>query len=87
MIQRNQNFVQVNEAFPHIGKAIALFWGHPEFYEFSEGLQHQQDGKRREGFPANILTALFNLTSEHDKMFPELVPKKTDIWIVDGTVR
>lgn len=87
MIQENQNFELVNVTFPHIGKAILVFWGHPEFYEYMEGLQQEKEGKLRVGFPPKILTALFDLTSEHDKMFPEMAPKKPDFWVTNDAVR
>jgi hypothetical protein len=41
-------------------------------------LQHQKrDGKPRAGFPLNIMLAIFSLTSEHEKMFPELAPQRS----------
>lgn len=80
MTQENQSFKLVNDAFPNIGKSILLFWGHPDFHEFMEGLQQEKEGRNRVGFPPDVLKALFDLTSEHDETFPELAPHSTGIW-------
>jgi hypothetical protein len=78
MIEENSMFKVIDDAFPHIGKAILAFWGHHDFHEYMDTLQHQKrDGKPRAGFPLNIMLAIFNLTSEHEKMFPELAPPRS----------
>ncbi|MDO9166526.1 MAG: hypothetical protein Q7U13_10510 [Rhodoferax sp.] len=84
--QENQSFKLVNDAFPNIGKSILLFWGHPDFHEFMEGLQQEKEGRTRAGFPPEVLKALFDLTSEHDETFPELAPQATGIWALHGKV-
>ena len=84
--QDNQSFKLVNDAFPNIGKSILLFWGHPDFHEFMEGLQQEKEGRTRAGFPPEVLKALFDLTSEHDETFPELAPQATGIWALHGKV-
>ncbi|MDO8770957.1 MAG: hypothetical protein Q7K57_20060 [Burkholderiaceae bacterium] len=79
MIDDNDNFKLVNESFPHIGKKLKLFWGHPEFNALMDDLQHDTRGGQRTGFPPNIIFALHNLDSEHGHVFPKMA-RKSDMW-------
>ena len=82
MIEENAAFKVVNGAFPHIGKAIQVFWGHREFHEYVDNLQQERKGVVRAGFPNNVMNALLELTAEHDASFPELKPKMKDVWSI-----
>ena len=82
MIEENAAFKVVNGAFPHIGKAIQVFWGHREFHEYMDNLQQERKGVVRAGFPNNVMNALLELTAEHDASFPELKPKMKDVWSI-----
>jgi len=42
-------------------------------------INDKRDG-RRQGFPEDVMVALFRLMQEHDKQFPQFVLKITDIW-------
>ena len=79
MIEENENFLLINESFPHIGKKLQLFWGHPEFVTLMDDLQQNKRGKQRQGFPMDIARALNNIDSEHSLAFPKLI-RKSDIW-------
>ncbi|WP_210545815.1 hypothetical protein [Rhodoferax sp. PAMC 29310] len=79
MIEQNKNFIKVNAAFPHIGKKIQLFWGHPEFVALIDDLQQNKRGEKRQGFSMEVANALNNLDSEHTLAFPKLA-RKSDIW-------
>ncbi len=81
MIESNSNFAVVNEAFPHIGRKLKLFWGCPEFNAFTHELQTDTRGGTRAGLPGPVLNALFMLAMEHEQAFPALVAKPTDQWI------
>jgi hypothetical protein len=84
MIEKTAVFKVVNDVFPNVGKAIRIFWGHPEFHEYMDSLQQEKSGKIRAGFPPHILNALVDLACEHDARFPKLLPKQDDIWAVDA---
>lgn len=79
MIEHNENFVLINESFPHIGKKLLLFWGQPEFVALMDDLQQNKRGEKRRGFPLDIARALNNLDSEHSAAFPALA-RKEDNW-------
>lgn len=79
MIEDHTDFKFVNESFPHIGKKIRLFWGHPEFVALMDDLQQNKRGEPRQGFPIDIARALNKLDSEHSLAFPAL-SRKSDIW-------
>jgi len=81
VIEDNKNFVVINEAFPHIGRKLKLFWGCPEFNTFMNDLQTDTRGGTRAGFPGPVLNALFMLGLEHEESFPQLVRKQADQWI------
>ena len=81
MIDNNKNFQIINEAFPHIGRKLKLFWGCPEFNTFIDELQTDTRGGTRTGFPGPVLNALFMLATDHDGVFPNLLSEQTDQWI------
>ena len=81
MLQKNKDYVIVNSQFPRIGQALALFWGQKEFPEFVRTLQH--DGytdKPRNGFPSDVLFALYELEQLHDLAFPQFALGKMESW-------
>ena len=73
MIDSNEDFVLVNEKFPHIGKKIAVFWGHQECYELFVNLMLDTRDGARQGFPKEIGQALHRLSMLHDEKFPQYV--------------
>lgn len=80
VIEDNVNFKVINVVFPHIGEKLKLFWGCPEFGPYIDSLQTDTRGGSRAGFPGVVLNALFMLTLDHDKEFPDLLHKQTDKW-------
>ena len=81
MIDGTRNYQVINEAFPHIGRKLKLFWGCPEFNMLMDELQTDNRGGKRAGFPGPVLNALFMLAMEHESAFPHLTPKQSDQWI------
>ncbi len=81
MIENNKNFAVINEAYPHLGRKLKLFWGCPEFNVLINELQTDTRGGSRAGFPGTVLNALFMLALEHEEAFPQLVRKQADQWI------
>ena len=79
MLADNENFLLVNEQFPHISHKLELLWGHKECADFLHSLFHDTRDGQRQGFPKPVASALFKLMTLHDELFP---PKslKTDIW-------
>jgi hypothetical protein len=80
MLRENRNFKVVNDAFPHIGKRIQLFWGEPEFKAYMEDLQTMTRGGHREGFPKEVAQALFALALKHGMEHPKMMRSKEDLW-------
>jgi len=80
MIDSDPDFNVVNEAFPHIGKKIQLFWGYPEFVAMMFELQKNDSSRPRAGFPSNVLFALVGLEEKHDIEFPHLKRQIDDSW-------
>jgi len=79
VLEDNPDFNLIDESFPHLGKKLKLFWGHPEFVALMDDLQHDKTRGQRKGFPIDILLALNSLDSEHSHAFPKLA-RKTDVW-------
>ncbi len=84
MIENNINFQVINQAYPHIGKKLDLFWGCPEFNATMEHLQTDTRGGTRAGFPGPVLNALFMLAMEHEEAFPKLLGKQDGQRIATG---
>ena len=86
MLAANADFRRVNERFPHIGQRILALWGQPPFTAYLQELEHDTRDGKRTGFPPEVLFALFALQETHNREFPALAPKLTDIWTVGGGV-
>ena len=69
----NEDFVLVNEKFPHIGRKIEVFWGQPECYALFKDLMLDTRDGERQGFPKEVGLALHNLSLLHDEKFPQYV--------------
>jgi len=61
----------VADSYPDIGKKIQLFWGHQEFSDFAHVLLHDTRDHSRKGFPAEVVAALVDLQTLHNKVFPQ----------------
>ena len=73
MLDSNEDFITVNEKFPHIGKKLAVFWGQLECCElFINLMLDTRDGKRQ-GFPKEIAQAIHRLSMLYDEKFPQYV--------------
>lgn len=84
MLSDNPDFIAVNQAFPHIGEKLKLYWGGPDFAPYMRGLlQDTRDGQRR-GFPFDALMNLQTLSDLHKRAFPELDPPSEEIWIMNN---
>jgi hypothetical protein len=80
MIEDSKNFQLVSTVFPHLGKKIKLFWGHPEFGKLMLDLQTDTRGGKRQGFPGDVLFALMDLEEKHDIEFPHLKREIPSMW-------
>lgn len=76
----NPEFTLVSSRFPRIGKQILATWGHASFCDYVNELMNDKREGRRQGFPEDVMMALFRLMQQHDKEFPQFVLKITDIW-------
>lgn len=66
-------------AFPRIGKALRLFWGHNEFPRYINELL--ADGQNiRAGFPKEITSALFSLQHIHAQQYPQFEDQNINPW-------
>jgi hypothetical protein len=80
MIDDDLNFQVVNNAFPHLGKKIRLFWGYPELPAMMLELQQNTRDTPRQGFPIAVLTALIALEERHDRDYPRLKRQILSNW-------
>ena len=80
LLATNDEFNRINVRFPRIGQKILMIWGSAAFCEYTNELMNDKRDGRRQGFPEDIVLALFRLMQEHDKQFPQFVLKITDIW-------
>lgn len=80
MIEYDSDFMVIDEAFPHIGKKIRLFWGYPEFVAMMFDLQKNDSSRPRAGFPGKVLFALVSLEEKHDIEFPHLKRQIDSSW-------
>lgn len=80
MIEGNENFKLINEAFPHIGEKLKFSWGQDKFKTYIDALKSETGRNAGAGFPREILTALFYLSLDHDKEHRNLTLKQTDLW-------
>lgn len=76
---QNPNFQVINQKFGRIGRQLAEKWGQHAFADYINELLTDTRGGRQ-GFPHDILSALFALMKDHEKEFPELAPKQADVW-------
>jgi hypothetical protein len=78
--KQNTNLLTINQEFPRIGQALDLFWGSPEFTQYTDQLLSDTRGNRK-GFPSDILLAIINMQTLHDTQFPQYAKQHTDIWM------
>ena len=81
----NANYQTIDKRFPHIGRRLAETWGTADFVQYISDLMNDTRGGRQ-GFPADVASALMMLSMTHDKEFPQFVVNTTDIWILDHKI-
>jgi len=86
VLAENAEFMLVNSRFPRIGQRILATWGHSTFCDYVNELMNDKREGRRQGFPEDIMLALFRLMQQHDKEFPQFVLKITDIWTLTNKI-
>ena len=79
-IENNLDYKVVNEAYPHIGNKIKVFWGYPELISLLIELEKNDSDRPRVGFPSKVLSALISLEETHDIHFPHLKRKIESNW-------
>lgn len=79
--QQNEHFKTICVRFPHIGRRLQAKWGRPAFGEYIHELLNDSRAGRQ-GFPEEVMLALFKLMEVHDKEYPQFVKKLTDIWML-----
>lgn len=80
MLEQNENFIFVNDAYPHVGVKIRASWGNSEFFPLMQELHENKRDAVRHGFPAEVFFALDALASLHNELYPQLNPIVKDIW-------
>jgi hypothetical protein len=81
VIQGWNEFKLINDAFPHVGRRLSLFWGEPEFNPYMEGLLTGGREGKRLGFPLPVANALLELAERHERKYPgRTIPPKKDNW-------
>ena len=84
-LEQTPYFQTVNAKFPRIARRLVATWGHAAFGEYINDLLNDNRAGRQ-GFPEDIMLALFKLSEEHDKEFPEYVLRITDIWSLTNKI-
>jgi hypothetical protein len=79
-LANNPHFATVHGRFARLGSRISRLWGKPAFAGEINNLLNDNRAGARQGFPPEVALALFNLSQDHDREFPDLVLKSTDIW-------
>lgn len=75
----DDKFLMIAARFPHIARNLRAKWGSRAFRDYVDGLFIDTRGGRQ-GFPSEILFALFDLRERHEKEFPRCVPEVTNVW-------
>ena len=84
-LEQTPYFQTINARFPRIARRLVATWGHAAFGEYINDLLNDNRAGRQ-GFPEEIMLALFKLSEEHDKEFPQFVLKITDIWSLTNKI-
>ncbi len=79
MLELNPHYSAINQAFPHIGSKLKLYWGHQDFTRYMSELLHDTRNGQRRGFPFEVVVALTLIAEDHRQLFPHLDPR-TDVW-------
>ena len=79
-LANSEEFAKVSQRFPHIGDRLLSRWGTHEYLIYLEGLLRNDSGKKREGFPLEMYSALMKLSSLHAGLYPELISNPLDKW-------
>lgn len=78
MISETNEIKVINEAVPHVGKALLVFWGSREFNEYTDRLFFDTRDGARQGFPKPVMSAIHKLCELHDRTFPQFVKVEED---------
>jgi hypothetical protein len=70
MLEDSFSFAIVNGRFPRVGHMLQEQWEDPAFGTYMEGLLHSDS--HRQGFPGDVMRALYSLAVEHDVELPNL---------------
>jgi hypothetical protein len=74
-----QDVSTIVERYPKIGEKIKQSWGSGDLRNYLNSLIYDERGGRQ-GFPENIVSALFRVYESHTILYPEI--KRGDIWDV-----
>lgn len=83
-LEENPNFLTINGRFPHIGRRLRASWGSRAFGDYLNDLFNDTRSGTRQGFPPEILMALFKIQCDHDQEYPQFASTTRDIWSVGG---
>ena len=84
-LEQMPHFQAIKARFPRIARRLVATWGHGAFGEYINDLLND-NRVGRQGFPEEIMLALFKLSEEHDREFPQYVLKITDIWSLTNKI-
>lgn len=72
MLKENIHFNTIQNAYPHIGNRLEMFWGHLDFVRYVDQLIYDTRDGGRKGFPPEIFMALHHLSEDHLDAHPYL---------------
>lgn len=79
MLENNPHYSAINQAFPHIGSKLRLYWGQQDFVHYMAELMHDTRNGQRRGFSFDVVVALTSIAEDHRTEFPHLDPRD-DVW-------
>ena len=83
-LDQNESFQTIAARFPRIAKRLRLAWGSKEFRRYVDELLNDTRGGKRQGFPPEVLFALYKVVEEHDRQNPDCAVIVRDVWTMGG---
>lgn len=74
MLEIHENYLFLNERYPHVGRRLREAWGTVQFMVEMEELLHNTRNRTRQGFPFEALLAIDGVLELHRLTFPHLHP-------------
>lgn len=78
-METSEEYSLILDKMPHVAEKIKLFWGTQYFVEYVNILITDTRDGERQGFPKEILKAIYSLSEKHNELYPPTKPKD-NLW-------